>query len=429
MMRAAWAAISCLSVVLATGVAHASPADLYGFGPRGQAMAGMGAAVGRGFEATYGNPALLSHTRTRELSIGWQAVSFSLTTEGDNAPGDVSEEGVSGTFIGVALPIPFGGILEDRVTLGLGVFTPSTLIARARLLYPERAQFPLLTDRSQTLNFNMGIGVDLGHGIRVGAGALALAELTGTVVVRTDSSGRVGTTVDDQLIATYAPIVGAAYEIDPDTEVGLTFRGALEADFDVVVQVYDLGSLVIPNLNISGVAQYDPLQLQAEIAHRFDQLTLAGGVTWKHWSAFEGWQKATVECPPSKPDCEALVPEPVGFHDVLIPRVGVMYDFSLSSDAKAQLRAGYAFEPSPVPEQTGLSNYLDSTRQVIAVGYGIELAEPLPPIRLDFFYQQQILMPRTHEKDAGVDPANAGAPSIRGSGFVFNSGVIAGVKF
>jgi long-chain fatty acid transport protein len=429
MYRAAWAAISGLSVVLATGPAQASPADLYGFGPRGQAMAGMGAAVGRGFEATYGNPALLSYTRHRELSVGWQSVSFSLQADGDNAPGDVSEDGLTGTFIGAVLPIPFGGFLEDRVTLGLGVFTPSSLIARARLLYPERIQFPLLTDRSQTLNFNMGVGVDLGHGIRVGAGALALAELTGTVVVRTDSSGRVGTAVDDQLIATYAPIAGAAYSISEDTEVGLTFRGALEADFDVVVQVYDLGSLVIPNLNISGVAQYDPLQLQAEIAHRFDQLTLAGGVTWKHWSAFEGWQKATVECPASNPDCLALVPEPVGFKDVVIPRVGVMYDFSLSENAKAQLRAGYAFEPSPVPEQTGLSNYLDSTRQVIAVGYGLELAEPLPPVRLDFFYQQQLLMPRKHEKAAGTDPANAGYPSVESSGHVFNSGVIAGVKF
>jgi long-chain fatty acid transport protein len=429
MMRAAWGAMIGLLVFCASRGANASPADLYGFGPRGQSMAGMGAAIGRGFETTYGNPALLSFTHQRELSIGWQSVAFALNADGPNAPGDLSDEGVAGTFIGAVLPIPFGGFLEDRVTLGVGVFTPSALIARARVLYPERAQFPLLTDRSQTLNFNMGLGVDIGHGIRIGGGALALAELTGTVVVRTDSSGRVGTTVDDQLIATYAPIFGVAYQLSEETELGLTFRGALEADFDVVVQVYDLGSLVVPDLNISGVAQYDPLQVQAEIGHRIGDVTLAGGVTWKHWSAFEGWQRATVECPSSQPDCEALVADDVGFHDIVIPRVGVMYDFALDSNAKAQFRAGYAFEASPVPEQTGASNYLDSTRQVVSVGYGLELAEPLPPIRLDLFYQQHILMPREHTKDEGVDPANVGSPHIESSGFVYNTGVIAGVKF
>jgi long-chain fatty acid transport protein len=389
----------------------------------------MGAAVGRGFETTYGNPALLSYTRQRELSVGWQSVTFALNADGPNAPGDVSEEGVGGTFIGAVLPIPFGGFLEERVTLGLGVFTPSQLIARARVLYPERAQFPILTDRSQTLNFNMGLGVDIGHGIRIGGGALALAELTGTVVVRTDSSGRVGTAVDDQLIATYAPIVGVAYRLSDDTELGLTFRGALEADFDVVVKVYDLGSLVVPDLNISGVAQYDPLQVQAEVGHRIDAWTLAGGVTWKHWSAFDGWQRATVECPASQPDCEALVPEDVGFHDIVVPRIGAMYDLELDSNAKAQFRAGYAFEASPAPEQTGESNYLDSTRQIVSVGYGIELAEPLPPIRLDLFYQQHVLMSRKHTKDDTVDAANVGAPHVKSSGFVFNTGVIAGVKF
>ncbi len=418
-----------LAMLFSWGVAKASPADLYGFGPHGQAMSGMGAAVGRGFEASYENPALLSYSHNRELSVGWQTVSFSLRAEGDNAPGHVSEDGVNGTFIGAVLPIPFGGILEDRVTVGLGTFTPSTLIARARLLYPERPQFPILTDRSQTLNFNMGVGFDLGHGLRVGGGALALAELVGSVVVRTDSSGRVGTAVDDQLIATYAPILGAAYEIDEDTNVGVTFRGALEGDFDVVVQVYDLGGLVVPDLHISGVAQYDPLQVQAEVARQFDDWTVAAGVTWKHWSAFDGWERPTVVCPNSQPDCEALVPKDVGFVDVLIPRVGAMYALSLSPDAKAELRAGYAFEPSPVPEQTGAANYLDSARQVISAGYGLELAEPLPPVRLDFFYQQHVLMPRTHTKDAGVDPSNAGSPSVKSKGFVFNTGVIAGVKF
>jgi long-chain fatty acid transport protein len=360
--------------------------------------------------------------------LGWQAVRFSLRATGNNAPGDLSEAGVSGTFIGAALPLPFGGVLEDRLTLGIGAFTPNDLIARARLLYPERPQFPLITDRAQTLNFNMGLGVDLGHGITVGGGALALAELVGTVVVRTDSSGRVGTTVDDQLVATYAPIAGVAAELG-DTRLGLTWRGALEGDFDVVVQVFDLGSLTVPDLNISGVAQYDPMQLQAEVAQRFGPLTAVAGATWEHWSAFEGWRKATVQCPPSQPDCDALVPEPVKFHDVVVPRVGALFAFALSDSARAEARAGYAFAKSPLDAQKGPANYFDNDRHVLSVGYGVELAEPLPPITLDAFYQLQLLAPRTHEKDASVAADNPGAPTVKSSGTVQNAGVFLGVKF
>ena len=391
-------------------------------------MAGVGAAVARGFEATYENPALLSRTHQRELALGYQSAHFELYADGPNAPGHVSEESLHGTFIGVALPVPFGGALEDRVTLGLGAFTPSTLIARARLLYPERAQFPLVTDRAQTLNLNLGAGVDIGYGLRVGGGALALAELVGTVVVRTDSTGRVGTGVDDQLIATYAPIFGASYEND-GWSAGLTYRGALEGDFDVLVEVHDLGSLTVPNLHISGVAQYDPMQVQAELAKTIGPWTLVAGATYKHWSAFDGWQRATVECPASQPACAALRPQSVDFHDILVPRVGAIHAMRLSADAKAELRAGYAFERSPMGEQTGAANYFDSDKHVLAVGYGIELAEPLPPILLDVFYQHQFLAPRTHEKDANVDAANVGYPQVKAGGHVFNTGFTLGVKF
>ena len=422
----AWLAGSaCVALSLST---RASPAELYGFGPRPQAMAGAGAAVARGFSATYANPALLALSRNRQLSLGYQAAKLSLEARGPNAPGDLSEDGVAGTFIGVVLPLPFGGVLEDRLTLGLGTYTPTQLIARARLLYPERTQFPLLTDRAQTLNFNLGLGVDLGHGLQVGAGFLALAELVGTVVVQTDTSGRVGTTVDDQLVATYAPIFGAAYQFE-DTQFGLTWRGALEGEFDVIVEVRDLGSLVVPTLNISGIAQYDPMALQAEVSHRLDQLTLVAGATWKRWSAFDGFQRPTVKCPSAQPDCAALEVQAINFHDVVVPRGGAMFGFDLSASARAELRAGYAFEPSPLPEQTGSMNVLDSHRHVAAVGYGIDLVEPLPPISVDAFYQLQFLAPRSHDKDPTVPADNPGAPSVESRGTVQNFGLIVGVKF
>jgi long-subunit fatty acid transport protein len=422
----------CLVLLAAIGAAPASrgsPADLFGLGTRTQALAGSGAALSDGYEATYGNPALLSRVRMRQITLGWQAVRFDLEAEGDNAPGQVPADSLVGTFIGAVLPVPFGGLLEDRIALGLGAFTPSDLIARARLLYPERAQFPVLADRAQTLSLSLALGLDLGHGLRVGGGALALAELVGTVVVRTDATGRVGTIVDDQLVATYAPVFGAAFEFGDGFTAGATFRGALEGEFDVVVQVYDLGTLVVPELNISGVAQYDPMQLELALARRMGAWTANVGATYKRWSAFDGWRRATVECPSSQPDCKALRVEPVGFHDTIVPRAAGSYELELADDARATLRAGLFYEPSPVPEQRGSSNYWDNDRVALTLGYGVAMSEPLPPLRIDLAYQHHFLIPRTHEKAQDVEPGNVGHPRVETRGTVQVLGVTAEVSF
>lgn len=437
--RAVGRSVLAIGLLGAPGLAQASPADLFGFGPRSEAMGATGAALGRGFEATYENPALLSWARRRELTLGYQQAVFSLRADGAGAPGELSTEHVRGTFIGAVLPLPFGGVLKDRIGAGIGVFTPTNLIVRARLLFPETPQYPVLADRAQSLALSMGAGVDLGYGLRVGGGALALAELTGTAVVRTDASGRVGTVVDDQLVAAYAPVFGATFDAG-DFTFGLAYRGELTANFDVLVQVHDLGQLVIPDLHISGVAQYDPRQLQLEVAWRQPTWRVVGGATYKDWSRFSGWAQATVRCPSTEPDCAAkqATPPPVDFHDTVVLRLGAEVDFALRGESVSHLRAGWFREPTPVPDQSGASNYLDADRNALTLGYGVSLGKPLPPFDVDFFYQYHLLSEREQRKDPSVacDPAadpectqNAGYPSITAKGHVQVAGVTLGVKF
>src|SRR5690349_3678193 len=142
-------------------------------------MAGAGAATGLGFEAVRGNPSLLALGHERALSVGWFGAFFDV-----NANGNVPAEAVSGTLIGGTLPLPFEGLLEDRLTLGLGFFTPFKLVARARLLYPEKPKFQF-ADHTQSVAVQMALGLDIGHGVRLGGGFAALAGLTGAVLVAT----------------------------------------------------------------------------------------------------------------------------------------------------------------------------------------------------------------------------------------------------
>lgn len=409
--------------------AVASPADLLGFGPRSQALGATGAATARGFEATYLNPALLSGSTKRELTLGVQTVDFSLHADGaqrqgPSAPGKMGYESMLGTYIGAVLPVPFGGVLKDRLVLGLGAFIPNQLIARARILYTERPQFPVLADRMQTLSFNLGAGLDIGHGIRIGGGAMAIAELVGTVVVQNDAMGRVGTLVDDQLVATFAPVVGATFDITDEIVAGAVWRGELEAEFDIVVQVRDLGMLELPDLHIAGSAQYDPMQAQGEVGYATDHWLFALGATVKFWSLFGGWERSTVQCPDDQPDCDAFKPLDVGFHDTIVPRLGVAYRFPLREGADAALRGGYFFEPTPIPEQRGGSRYWDNDRHVFTLGGALEFGDPLPPISLSLYYQHHALVARVHRETVGESPQD-----VSTGGYANAAGASLEVKF
>src|SRR5262249_41665661 len=142
---------------------HASPEDVFGYGSRSPAMGGTGAAWSTGFEAAYTNPALLSLLRDQKLSLGVQGGGFHPNASGAGLPGHIPYEGIHGLSIGAEVPIPLGGFLRDRIGAALAVYTPSDVIVRGRLLYPETPQFPLCPDRTQSLALRTGIGVDVGY--------------------------------------------------------------------------------------------------------------------------------------------------------------------------------------------------------------------------------------------------------------------------
>lgn len=420
-----------LGVSVSGGRALASPEDVLGFGPRSSALGATGAASSEGYEAVYGNPALLSLARSRQLALGYATAAFAV-----NARTPLSYDALHGSIVGAVLPIPFGGILKDRIALGLGFFTPFDLVVRGRILYPEIPQYPL-ADRTQSLALQAGLGVDLGHGLRIGGGFAALAALSGTVLVATDATGRIGTTVDDTLVASYGPIVGISYDVDDTWRVGATFRGVLEARFDVVITAQDLGSLVVPPLDISGVAQYDPWQVALEVARVRGPWTIAVGLTYKHWSAYPGLTEATVRCPTVDPmtgqpftgDCTATAPPPPGYHDTVVPRFGVERTFLPVPSVAMHARGGVFFEPSPAPTQSETANLYDDHRVAVTLGYGVEVGPPSARVALDTFGQAQALIPRDNVKEGGVPASNPGAPGVTVSGVIGAFGVTAGVKF
>ncbi len=424
-------------VLAATGTAHASAEDIAGYGPESPSLAGLGAATAKRFDAAYTNPALLSRMRTRELSLGFTGGSFRLKSDGPT--GSLAMRGFS---IGAGLPIPFGGVLKDRLALGFAFYTPTDTIARARILYPEKASYPLLADRVQSLAVRIGAGADIGYGIRLGGGVAVLADLLGSAKIATDATGRVGSQIEDQLVAVYAPTAGVSYEHalkngrpeDGTIRIGFTARGTLDARFAVDIDAQKLSTLNLPVFNIGGVAQYDPWQAVLEGAYETKHGFIAAGVTYKGWSKYPGVLEPTIRCKSDEPNCSALRPAKIDFSNTIVPRVGGEWRASLSRATELKLRAGYAFEPTPAPSSMPASKqasqngntvdvptrFFDASRHVIALGAGVSFAKNV--VRLDWFAQLHVLQGRD------VTLAPTGEKTAVGGTFLV-SGFFAGVSF
>lgn len=428
-MPRAWRALLVAAAVTGwSAPAAASPQEVVGFGYRSIGMGNSGAAVGEGTDTVYGNPALLSLSRQTELEFGLMGSTFDLYAEGPTAPGRISYAPFRGSTLGGVLPLPFGGVLRDRVVVGIGFITPLDVVVRGRILYPETPQF-LIADRVQSVAIQAAIGLDLGYGMRLGGGFGALAALTGSVRVARDASGRIGTVVEDTLVASYAPVVGASYDLGDSYRLGLAFRGELVGRFNVVIVAEDLGQLDIPPLNISGVAQYDPWQLALEFARVAGPWRAAVGVTYKHWPAYPGPVEATVRCEDSDvdvSDCLAPTPPDPGYIPAVAPHVGVERRIPLRAASSLALRGGYAFEPSPAPEQTGVARYFDNHRSVFSLGWGLGLGN-LAPVAFDGFVQLQVLHPRTHVQSIAGGALADG--TIETHGFIGSAGVSGRLQF
>lgn len=368
-------------------------------------MGGTGATFVDDYGAVHANPAGLSRARDREFSLGLSVAGFDLTLNQQHVAADPGRASI----IGLTLPLPLGGVLRRRVAVGVGFFTPLSVVVRGRILRPETPQFVNLPDRVQSVAIQLGAGVDLGYGIRLGGGVAALAGLTGSVVVATDPSGRASSRIDDQLVASYAPVLGGSFDVGP-LRFAVVYRGELIARFLVSIEARDLG-VTIPRLNISGVAQYDPSQVHFEAAYTHRQWLFAAAGTYKQWSAWPGPAEATTEgsTPPPAPE----------FSDTLVLRAGAERRFDLAPGQRFAARLGYLFEPTPAPAASASRSYVDNTRHAITAGLGMSAEALGTRLSLDLAVQYHVLVARAGE--------TGGPGESRGS--VVASSLTAGVTF
>jgi long-chain fatty acid transport protein len=367
--------------VVAAPAVRASEPEMFGMGARSPGMAGTGVADAEGYDATYTNPAGLVGPTNRRLTLGYIHAGYALNLDGAHHAVDKTD----GLLLGADIPIPFGGVLRDRIALGLGFYFPFGVINRARAPFPDEPRLALLDSRTQVVSVLVAGGVHVHERVDLGIGVLAMAGLIGNIKIA-PIGGRITTVAEEQLTTSFAPIVGARVRVLRWLTLGAVFRGESKSTYDIEI-TNSLGSaipLTLPTLRIAGVAQFDPMQAAVEGAFRpLRWLTIDAGVTWKHWSSFGlPTENATLGAPPQ--------PAP-GFVDTAVPRVAGEATQRWNHIA-LQERAGYFYEPTGARGPV----LLDADRHVLTFGAGLTWIGRLTTLQLDAFVQWHHLQPNAH---------------------------------
>jgi long-subunit fatty acid transport protein len=437
-----------LGVGLTCASASASPVDTFGLGSRSTAMAGAVSADTRDFSANYYNPSGLALARGLDVSVGYMYAAHHLEMNGEDSRVDP----VRGIVGGLVVP---GSIGFLPFAFGIATHLSDDRLSRARATRQEDPRWVMYDNRTQLLYLSANLAIRPVEWLSIGGGLTYLAatrgafEITGTAVLpagqKTEYDSQLRHEVDADLTSVRYPEVGITVRPLENLDLSLVYRHKAEIRLDIDAELrgqVDATLLKVParyTLESNTINAYVPRQVVVGESFRpLDALSVNVDVTWVNWAAWESPVSRSrttldVNVPASvielPPDPKPTKLEDPGFENRIVPRIGVEYRLEPAHDFVVPLRAGYFYEHSPVPPQTGITNYVDTDRHAFSVGAGFVMIEPgavLPGnLRFDAHAQWSLLPTRVTLKDNPADYVG----DYRAKGSILNVGATVSLGF
>ena len=408
-------------LLLAPLSARASTFDIYGFGSRGIAMGGAQTADARDFSATFYNPSLLVLQTKVGFGLGffYEAPNVSATPDVPTASFGTEPESTAAWSAG--LVFPFAGKLRNHVALGVGISIPTKNLLRVASFDPGEPTWYLYENSPDRIQIFAGLGIKPFDWLTLGIGIQALADFSGHVDFNVDIFNKRFQKRDltNELATREAPVAGLTIIPTSNFQFAFCWRASMELDYALPtsIQLGDLGTL---GLNVSGVTFYTPHELTLGVKYEpIPELTLTADLEYALWSkapspAVNVSVRFTGDLAQGLGLDQALKLDssdaPIGFEDVLIPRLGIEYRLG----ENVSFRGGYYFRPTMLPEQNGLTNLLDGPTHVISAGLGVSFMSPLgalaEPVKIDAVFQHGFVGGRHADKSASnpVQPYSYG---------------------
>ena len=412
--------------ILLTGLAGSASAsifDTHGYGARGVALANSMVAVRGDFTGTYYNPAALTGDSTAQLAIGFDLVLPMLSIRHSaNAPADRPTDVYPGTNVGIHIGgrFPLFESLDHGITLGVLAFAPMVNSTRIEVVDGVQPHFHRYNSQSDALTLGLALAGQVNSWLSVGGGVHILGGLKGGSIIEIDLLSR--RFLQEELVADVNPEkafnLGVTVHPSKTLTFGLSFRQSIDLPYSLTIDtnVTGIGRVVT---TVYGQALYMPPEYAFGVrwVPRTD-LRLMFQLDYELWSQspdpaarFSGLVDGSALG--FGGETLAHTPTDLGAVDTLSPRIGAEYDVN----SVVGLRMGYAFLPTPLPNQTGSNNYVDSNAHQLGLGAVYALRNPWArksaPIHLEFAVQLLQLASRDMVKTSVDDPVgtySAGGP-------------------
>ena len=399
-----------LALTLAPTRASANALDTFGYSARAAGVAGALVAGAEGYEGAHHNPALVAATGDVQAALGYSYTATQLHIGGADALVTTPR----GTSLGLAIPFQLGPV---TAAFGVALYIPDQFVVRIQLVPAAEPHFVLLDDNLQHIVVTP-VAALRWRWLAFGAGATILADAAGngiTFDVGVIGGDKVGKAQLDVALPTRAaPVLGIAAEPVRGLKLGAAWRGEIDLGLklDILANVDIAGAITGDTLiSLRAVNFFTPHKVSFGAAAELGRgLTVHGEFDWLGWSRFNGALpdlRVLLNLGLSPPLVEALFPR-ARFNDSFAVRVGAEFRHQATELIGFVGRLGYAYEPTPVPEQRGLTNFADNDRHVIAFGAGVvvdRIGNVLrKPLSLDLALQLHELAPRATDKDRRYFP-------------------------
>jgi long-chain fatty acid transport protein len=408
--------------LLLGGAAQAGPLDVWGFGGSGSAMGGTHAAHPYDAGAVHGNPAGLSVVAPG-VTAGIMAImpNTEILLAPRPAGYDVPDLEGSGALPSSQTPrqrrdtvdpaptyaLMLGGtttLFMPSLKLGASLYLPMQSALTLETHYPDereryasnQLQFTVLGSRLERLDLELGLAYSPVKWASVGAGVTMApgAGLTTDVWVPNPADqSRADLNLDARPKLDWGINVGVHAQPREDLSIGVAWRSATGVTVGGDNRIVIPGAEEVATQSFALTPSYTPAAVHAGLAWETSVITMHLDARYTLWSGWENNQG-----------------DPGGMRDTLALRLGAMYPLS----ERNSVMGGLAFEPTPVPEQSGRTSYVDNSRIVISGGsrHGFEWAET--GWQLGWFAQLHMLLPRTTQKSVmdTAPPCTAGETAL-----------------
>jgi long-chain fatty acid transport protein len=410
----------------------ANPLDYYGYGSRASAMGNAYTALATDFTGVYYNPAAMVMTEKASFGLGFSYYNIGLSTsdlaKNDQASDLKNIDPLYGYTLGFCLPLK--GKLRGKAAFGLGTyFLGDWYYIKARS--PELNEPEFVIDQIRNRRQEVALGVayrplkmfSFGLGAYIIPGGSGSSTMTLDVPILQGKSGAYPPTftVDWDITTKIAFLGGIHFQLNDRLAAGINFRDKIDMLFSIPVDMYltNLGLVILEeqnaNTHIISHVSYTPRHVNLGVYYSpLPRLKLSGDLFWYEWSGYPN-PAPTLKISSKMKEGDLLAgilktpdipanPSP-GFHDTFSPNLGAEYQLIPA----VALRGGYSFVPTPVPAQTGASNFLDMDRHILTLGTGISFQDPFAvfskKILMDLHFQYHILAGQTIKKDTGLPAA------------------------